>query len=112
MKWKSIMVEKEKVKIVRLITGEDILCVVESESTSDFIKISDPFRIVIIPTRVQGETPTVGLNPWSMFSVDKTFNINKDLVLTISTPDKQFVEQYASMLSPIITKPNLILPGL
>jgi hypothetical protein len=106
------------VKIVRLITGEDLLCKVLPSAT-EVVRMENPVRVVIIPEDPRSQydpkrAPRIGLAPYAEFSSDKEFTIAKSHVVCIMEPVKEFAAQYTSMFSGIIMNPNgpgLILPG-
>ena len=101
------------VKILKLITGEELLGEIESEFTNP-IKIKNPVRIVVMPNKIDPKTPNVGFAPWAEFSDDKEFIIDRSHIVAIINPIKEFINQYNSMFGGIILNPNgpgLIFPG-
>ena len=104
------------VKVVRLITGEDLLCKI-LPSGSEVVRMENPVRVVIIPDdpRSQYDTkraPRIGLAPYAEFSSDKEFTIDKSHVVCIMEPVKEFAAQYQSMFSGLILPTgNLLTPG-
>jgi hypothetical protein len=92
----------EKVKVFKLINGEEIIAEVLSEETNvgvRRVKISNPIRIVVLPNRSDPKSPTVGFAPWLEFTDDKTFTLDMANVLVIMDPIKEFKTQYSSMIS-------------
>lgn len=99
------------VKILKLITGEELLAKV-LPSSADLVKMENPVRIVIMPNKLDPKTPNVGFAPWAEFSDDKIFEIDKSHVVAIITPISQFVTQYSSMFSGLVLPTsNLLMPG-
>jgi hypothetical protein len=99
------------VKILKLITGEELLAKVLPSSTN-VIKMENPVRIVVMPNKLDPKTPNVGFAPWAEFSDDKIFEIDKSHVLAIITPISQFTTQYSSMFSGLVLPTsNLLVPG-
>lgn len=98
------------VKLVRLLSGEELLTeVVVQEKT---IEIKNPVRVMVVPSKTDPNTPSIGLAPWAEFSDEKVFTIDKFHVVVIMNPVEEFVNQYKQMFGGIITnKPKLILPG-
>ena len=77
------------------------------------LKIKNPVAIVVIPSKMDSKTPSVGFAPWAEFSDDKTFRLNYSHILTIMEPIKEFVTQYKATFSGIVMPQNQILrPGL
>jgi hypothetical protein len=99
------------VKILKLITGEELLAKV-LPSSANLVKMENPVRIVIMPNKLDPKTPNVGFAPWAEFSDDKIFEIDKSHVVAIITPISQFVTQYSSMFSGLVLPTsNLLMPG-
>lgn len=98
-------------KLLKLISGEELLAEVISESKED-IKIKNPIRVVVVPSKTDPRTPQVGFAPWAEFSEEKSLTLNKFHVITQMTPIKEFVNQYNSMFGGILApSQKLILPG-
>lgn len=89
------------VKIIRLI-GEDVLAEVLF-SPENILKIKNPVRIVHVPSKVDPTKPSIGFAPWAEYSADKEFTIEKSSVVCIMEPIKEFVAQYNTIFSGIIT---------
>ena len=100
------------VKLIRLITGEDIIAQIMEQG--DPLILKNPVRIVVLPNKIDPKNPQVGFAPFAEFSEDKIVNIDKRHVVAIMVPIKEFVNQYTSMMSGLVV-PNsnqgLILPG-
>lgn len=103
-----------EVKIIKLITGEELLTELWDNPISDKIKIKNPVRIVVMPNKLDPKNPSIGFAPWAEFSDDKEFVLDKSHIVTIMKPIRQFADQYTSMFSSIIMNPNgqgLVIPG-
>jgi len=99
-----------KVKIIKLITGEELLAEVVGDDT--MVRVKNPVRIVVMPNKIDPKTPNIGFAPWAEFSDDKEFALDKSHIVAIMTPIKEFVNQYSSMFGGLVVpKSNLILPG-
>jgi len=110
------MINSNKIKLIRLITGEELIAEVLLDSDAvgvDNLRLRNPIRIVIVPNKAAPANPSVGFAPWSEFSDDKDFSIDKRHILVIMTPISQFKDQYNKTFSPIITptSESIILPG-
>lgn len=103
------------IKIVRMLNGEDLLGDILDKpggSSAKEVWIKNPVRIVVMPNKIDPKTPNVGFAPWAEFSEDKTFTLDKDHIICIMEPIKEFVKQYNSMFGGIVVpSSNLILPG-
>lgn len=109
------------VKIIKLITGEELLAEVlpnKSSLLENAVFIKNPVRIVVMPPAPNMQfdpkkSANIGLAPWAEFSDDKEFVLDSSHVLAIMNPIKEFVTQYKSMFGGLVvpTGSNLILPG-
>ena len=101
------------IKIIKLITGEELLAEVTiSSPIPTSITMKNPVRIVVMPNKLDPKTPNVGFAPWAEFSEDKTFDLDKAHILAIINPIKDFVNQYNTMFGGLVVpSSNLIIPG-
>jgi len=94
------------VKLLRLKSGEDIIADVTLVDTEDTIKVENP--AMLMPTgQQQGGHMQMGFGPWAPFSDDKTFEIPRDWLVYISTPNKDLLNQYNSMFGSGIVVPDM-----
>jgi Sm_like domain len=101
------------VKLIKLITGEELLGEVASTSPiPTSVVLKNPVRIVVMPNKIDPKTPNIGFAPWAEFSDEKEFVLDKSHILCIMTPIIEFVNQYNSMFGGLVVpKSNLIIPG-
>jgi hypothetical protein len=84
-------------KLVRLKSGEDIICdlITEDDNT-----ITAENVIVAVP-QGQGQ---LGFAPWSPLAKEKiALNIARDYVVCITEPNESIVEQYEGLFATVIT---------
>jgi len=100
------------IKLLKMISGEELLAEISNE-TETHITLKNTVRVVVMPTKTNPQTPTVGFAPWADFSEDKEFTIHKAHVIVIMKPVQEFVNQYNSMFGGIVAPPasKLIIPG-
>jgi hypothetical protein len=100
------------IKILKMISGEELLAEVVSE-TETHISVKNPVRVIVMPTKTSPQNPTVGFAPWADFSEEKQFTIHRAHVIVTMKPVSEFVSQYNSMFGGIVTPPSskLIIPG-
>lgn len=99
------------IKIIKLVNGEELIAQILPSPSNMVVKFQDPVRIIVMPNKLDPKTPNIGFAPWAGFSDDKIFTLDKDHVLVIMSPFKEFISQYTSMFSGIITpSPGLIIP--
>jgi len=105
------MIKDESIKLIRLITGEELLAE-EVSLTDKNLMIKNPIRVMVIPNKSTPQSPTVGFAPWQEFSESTTFTLDMAHVLVIMRPIKEFRAQYQQAFSKIIApQPSaLILP--
>ena len=96
----------KNVKILKLITGEEILA--EVIKNYDTVTIKNVLRIVIMPSR-DPSAPTVGLAGWAQFSKDDEITIDKSHIIAIMDPIDQFVEQYRQQFSGLVTPSSQLI---
>ena len=104
------MANVEKLKIIRLLSGEEIIAEVTSDSGT-VVTIKNALRIVVMPNKADPNTPSVGLAPFVQFTDEKELTLNKNCVITTATPVADFVNQYNSVFGGLVV-PNskLIVP--
>jgi len=103
---------KRKIVILRLTTGEDVIAE-ELDTSDETITINNPVRVVVVPSRADPNNPSIAFAPWNEFCESREVTLNFRNVLFMDKPIKEFVNQYNSMFSGIVTaqQPSLILPG-
>lgn len=99
------------VKIIRLITGEELLAEVTIE-TGNSVTVKNAVRIAVIPNPQDRQNPTVGLAPFAQFADDKALVLKQQHVVYIATPIREFISQYNSMFGGIQlpSSPRLVIP--
>lgn len=99
------------ISIVRLITGEDLLCEVLTTGP-ETIKIKNAVRIVVLPNQKDPRQPSIGLAPWFEFAAPKEHILSREHVLVVSDPIQEFKTQYQQMFGGLILPDRqLILPS-
>lgn len=105
------MAKTENLKIIRFLTGEEIIAEL-IEETNDILKIKNAVRIVVVPSAVEQKNPSVGFAPFLQWTDDKDLTLNRSHVTVMSNPITEFVNQYNSMFGGLVV-PNskIITPG-
>jgi len=96
------------IRLLKLLNGEEILTEVVQDG-GNFLKIKNPLKIAIVASRADPKIPSVGLAPWTEFSDDKDFTLDKDHVLLIMKPIQEFVNQYNSIFGGIVMPSSKIM---
>lgn len=89
------------VKLLKLINGEELVSEIINDDGST-VKIKNPVRIIMMPSKADPKTPSVGLAPWAEFSEDKEIVLDKSHVLCMMTPIREFINQYNSIFGGIV----------
>ena len=95
------------VKLLRLKSGEDIIADVTLVDTEDTIKLETPAMLMPIPGHAHGGQVSMGFGPWAPFSDDKQFEIPRDWLVYISTPNMDLLNQYNQMFGSGIVVPDM-----
>lgn len=98
------------VKLLKIMNGDELVSEVTNE-TDTHITLKNPVRMVVMPTKADPKTPTVGFAPWGEFSDEKEFTIHKAHVIVTMKPVQEFVNNYNAMFGGIVAAPSkLIVP--
>ena len=97
------------IKLVKLVTGEEIICEYEEEENK--VILENPVMMEVVPTE---EGLSVAMTfPWMMISDKETFELNKNHVLCDVNPPEKLANQYnAQFGSGIVTArdiPDIII---
>lgn len=98
------MANVENIKVIRLVTGEEIIGEVTSDSGT-VLTVKNPVRILVIPTADQNN-PKVGFGPFTQWTEDKDLTFDKSHVMFIATPITEFVNQYTAMFGGLVVPPS------
>lgn len=90
-----------EIKLLRLTTGEEVIAEVVSEGEYTY-EVANP--IVMVP----GHDGKIGFAPWCPLVAEevKTITIRAAVVVYVTIPNAQVVENYTQIFSPIITPQN------
>jgi len=92
------------VKILKLITGEEVIGEVESESNK-FVELKNPLSIMLRPSQ---EGFTFGFVPWcNLMDGNKQIPLDKVVVMGDASDDVK--NAYNSMFGGIVTPPKQLL---
>lgn len=98
----------QNVKLAKLIDGTEILAEIIIKDASS-VTVRNPVRVIVVPSKTDARTPTVGFAPWAEFSEEKEFTIHRAHIITLMVPVKDFVNQYNSIFGGIITPTSKII---
>ena len=85
-------------KVVKLSSGEQLVCYLTYEEGSIFVRMIEPMELKILSNLNDhgAVDETVCLSDWIHHTADNVFSIQKDRIVTISKPDENLKEYYTS----------------
>ena len=91
------------VKIIRLVSGEEICCVLPKEQLKDktnLLRLSEPMLIKYVPQITEmGISDYIALVKWVGFTNDKIITIPKDKIMTIANATEPFTKRYHHLVN-------------
>jgi hypothetical protein len=115
------------IKMLRLSTGENVLCEIVSEHHddgvfsnssdcvySDHIKVSNAVELSIVPNPQDRQQMSYGFLPFPQYAAPKSKDLVTILVRHIVfclEPDVQFLEQYNAIFNKILVPESRIILG-
>lgn len=96
------------IKILKLISREDILGEVLNETDST-IKIKNPVRVIVVPSKTSPQNPQVAFAPWAEFTEQKEFSIHKAHIIVSMEPMTDFINNYNQMFGGVIIPTNKLI---
>ena len=92
-------------KIIRLVSGEEICCIIPKEQNKDnktLIRLSEPMLIKYVPRITEvGISDYIALVKWVGFTNDKIITIPKDKIMTIANATEPFTKRYHHLVNTI-----------
>ena len=89
-------------KIIKLVTGEEICCMLPKDQlaeNSKLLRLSEPMLIKYVPHVTQyGVSDYIALVKWVGFTEDKIISIPKDKILTIANATQPFTDRYQKLV--------------
>jgi hypothetical protein len=97
-----------QVKILRLVTGEELCCVIPEKqlsSKSNLVRLLEPMLIKYIPHMTElGVSDYIALVKWVGFTDDKIISIPKDKIVTIANATAPFSVRYKKLVDTVNSK--------
>ena len=91
-------------KLLRLRSGEDVICEVIKESAEYiFIKTT----AIVMPVGGQGQQMQMGMAPWMPFSEQSEFEIPRDWLVVMSSVVKDIANNYNQIFGSGIVVPDV-----
>ena len=81
------------IKIVKLITGEELIADVTG---SEILTLSKPCVLQMVPSRQNPEQPMMGMFPYAPYTEDHTIEVDRARIVWDAKPVKELYNQYNS----------------
>ena len=94
---------KPEVKIVKLINGDDIVCVIPTgehqlKDDAPLIRLEKPLQIKYVPQMTpQGFRDYIALIRWTNYTADRIITIPKDKIMTITNASNEMGKSYTEI---------------
>ena len=93
------------VKIIRLVSGEEICCIIPKEQVKDkshLLRLSEPMLIKYVPLITEvAISDYIALVKWVGFTNDKIITIPKDKIMTIANATEPFTRRYHHLVDSL-----------
>lgn len=100
------------IQIVRLISGEELLCDLSYKNGE--YEIKNPVRIVMNVNKTNPSQVSFGFVDWLPYAdVKYGTMIKKEHIVFVAKPADEFISQYSQLFGGIVTppKPKLLVPN-
>lgn len=88
----------EQVKIIKLINGDDIVCILAKEQLSErtpLLRLEKPLQIKYVSQlTIKGLKDYIALIKWAGYTNDKIITIPKDKIVTITNATDEMAKSY------------------
>ena len=81
------------IKIVKLITGEELIADVTG---SEIITLSKPCALQMVPSRKDPDQPMMGMFPYAAYTEDHSIEVDRSRIVWSAKPVKELYNQYNS----------------
>jgi len=87
-------------RLVKLNTGEQIICIIHVKKGSEFIRLETPYKIELHQYDILGDyvmEEKMSMKPWIFNSKDEMFSVHKNHVVTLAVPSDHISEYYINL---------------
>tara|TARA_Y100000004_G_scaffold116248_1_gene130655 strand:+ start:339 stop:797 length:459 start_codon:yes stop_codon:yes gene_type:complete len=88
-------------RLLKLVSGEQVIAGILVQEGSDFLRLSDPYKIDLHNEPVVDDQywieERMALRPWVFQSTDKIFSIHKNNVMTLAVPNDSLKDYYNNL---------------
>jgi hypothetical protein len=82
------------IKIVKLITGEELIADVTGSDIT--MTLSKPCALQMVPSRNNSDQPMMGMFPYAPYTEDHCIDVDVDKIVWVANPVKELYNQYNS----------------
>ena len=85
-------------RLLKLVSGEQIIAGMYVTEGSDFIRLSDPYKVDLYNEDINGDSYYVeermALRPWIFQGTDKIYSVHKNNIMTLGVPTNTLKDYY------------------
>tara|TARA_Y100000004_G_C8587263_1_gene274924 strand:- start:4 stop:471 length:468 start_codon:yes stop_codon:yes gene_type:complete len=85
-------------RVIKLASGEQVIAGVYITEGSDFVRLTDPYKIRVHESVLGKDTYYVeekmSLTPWVFQTTDKVYSVHREQIVTLGFPNKNLTEYY------------------
>ena len=85
-------------RLLKLVSGEQIIAGIYVTEGSDFLRLNDPYKVDLFDGEADGDSYYVeermALRPWVFQSTDKIYSIHKNNIMTLAVPNETLKDYY------------------
>ena len=89
---KETTVKVPQARLLKLVSGEQIIAGIYVTEGSDFLRLNDPYKVDLFDGESDGDSYYVeermALRPWVFQSTDKIYSIHKNNIMTLAVPNE------------------------
>ena len=95
---KETTVKVPQARLLKLVSGEQIIAGIYVTEGSDFLRLNDPYKVDLFDSESDGDSYYVeekmALRPWVFQSTDKIFSVHKNNIMTLAVPNETLKDYY------------------
>ena len=95
---KETTVKVTQARLLKLVSGEQIIAGIYVTEGSDFLRLNDPYKVDLFDGEADGDSYYVeermALRPWVFQSTDKIYSIHKNNIMTLAVPNETLKDYY------------------
>ena len=85
-------------RLLKLVSGEQVIAGIYTQEGSDFLRLHEPYKIDLHNEPVEDDQywieERMALRPWVFQSTDKIYSIHKNNIMTLAVPNETLKDYY------------------